>query len=82
MKKNFFEAFKHYEGQPVRIFTDDGRIHTGIILDAFEDYVEIIEACGRLFLISLCHIDAIEEPQMELRCCPRDKDKDKEDSCG
>lgn len=73
MNNNFIEAFRCYEGQPVKIFTDDGRIHTGIVLDTWEDNVQIIDKCGRLLLVSLRHIDAMEKPQMGMRCCRKDK---------
>lgn len=67
--KNLFHEFKRFEGQPIKIFTDDGRVQTGIDLDAFEDCVRIIDSCGRLKLIEFCHIDSVEEPQMRLHRC-------------
>ena len=63
------ERLRCLEGQPARFFTDDGRKHVGIVLEVFEDFVRIIDTCGRLFIIEACHIDAIEEPQMRLHCC-------------
>lgn len=71
-----FEEFKRFEGQPVVIFTDDERKHRGIVLKAFENSVRIIERCEKILLIEYCHIDAVEEPQMELRHCRRRRDED------
>lgn len=85
MIKELREKLRRLIGQPVKIFTDDGRIHRGIVLDVDEDTVEIIDKCNRLFLIELFHIDAIEEPQMDLRPCRcerEDEDEDEDDECG
>lgn len=83
MKCNtLFEEFKRFEGQPVEIFTDDGRKHCGIDIEAFETAVRIIDDCGRTQLIEFRHIDAVVEPMMRLRrCCNeckchRDRDED------
>lgn len=72
MNKNLCEIFRHYEGQPVEIFTDDGRVHCGIDVNAYEGAVRLIDKCGRLVLIEYSHIDSVVEPQMKLReCCRR-----------
>ena len=64
--RNLFEEFKHFEGQPVKIFTDDGKTHTGIDINACEDAVRIIDDRGRMILVQYKHIDAVVEPQMRL----------------
>ena len=62
--------FKKYEGQPVKVYTDDGRTHTGISLACYDDAVRILDRCGRIIFIEFCHIDAVVEPMMKLhRCC-------------
>lgn len=66
--------FKYYEGQPVRIFTDDGRRHSGVVMEAFENSVRIIDKCGDTFLVEYRHIDAVQEPRMELGPCRCGKD--------
>ena len=70
---HLFKEFKCFEGQPVKIFTDDGKTHTGIDINALEDAVRIIDNNGRLVLIEYRHIDAVVEPQMRLnRFCNED----------
>lgn len=70
---SLFEEFKKFEGQPVEIFTDDGKMYCGIDLAAFADYVRILDDCGRTIFIDYTHIDAVVEPQMKLRRCCRDQ---------
>lgn len=83
MSKCLYEEFKCFEGQPVKIYTDDGRIHKGIDINALENAVRIIDKCGRLVLIEYCHIDAVEEPQMSLhKCCTTSTETEVEDCCG
>ncbi|MCL2433519.1 MAG: hypothetical protein FWD16_03255 [Clostridia bacterium] len=65
--------FKRFEGQPVKIYTDDSRIHRGIVLECDESAVRLIDRCGRIQFISFCHIDSIVEPQMHLGCCRDDE---------
>lgn len=81
MLKHLRRVFERLEGQPVKIFTDDGRVRRVIVLEECDGGVRCIDECGRLFLFELCHIDSIEEPQMELhRCrCRRDRDDDRDD---
>lgn len=76
MRKHLHEEFKHLEGQPVRIFTDDRRVHRGIVVESLESCVIIIDRCSRVNHVEFCHIAAIEEPQMKLRRCRRDDDDD------
>lgn len=65
-----YGEFKKFEGQPIKVFTDDGKVHCGIDLAAFDDSVRILEKCGRTLLLTYAHIDAVAEPQMRLeRCC-------------
>lgn len=82
MSKNLCEEFRHFEGQPVEIFTDDERMHCGIVVNAYEGAVRIIDACGRPTFLEYSHIDAVVEPQMRVRCCRKrhccDRDNDRE----
>lgn len=74
MKCNtLFDEFRKFEGQPVKIFTDDGKVHCGIDMEAFETAVRILDDCGRTLFIEFSHIDAVVEPQMRLRRCCRDE---------
>lgn len=80
MKCNtLFEEFKKFEGQPVEIFTDDGRKHCGIDIEAFENAVRIIDDCNRTQLIEFRHIDAVVEPMMRLRRCCKECRCDRDD---
>jgi len=65
------EVFRRFEGQPVRVYTEDGRVITGIVIEVFDDTVRIIDRCGRPLLIRFCGIDPVLEPQMRLHCCKR-----------
>lgn len=76
MNKTLSRKLRRYEGQPIKIFSDDGRVRTGFDFDANEDTVQILDKCQRPFLYTLCHIDAVELPQMRLHRCHRDCDKD------
>ena len=70
MHKDLFEEFRRFEGQPVRIFTDDSRIIEGIVFCAGENTVRVLRENGDVSLIEFCHIDSVEEPMMRLhrRC--------------
>ena len=78
-KNDLCREFKHYEGQPVRIFTDDGRRHRGVVMEAFQHSVRIIDKCGDTFLIEYCKIDAVQEPRMHLGPCRCEKDCEEEE---
>lgn len=68
--ENLYQEFKKYEGQPVKIYTDDGKVHCGIELVAYDDAVKILDKCGRTIFIDYSHVDAVVEPMMRLdRCC-------------
>lgn len=77
--KSLCEEFKCLEGQPVKIYTDDGKTHTGIDLDSNDSAVRIIDDCGRLIRIQFNRIDAVVEPQMRLRRCCDDRFECEED---
>ena len=61
-----YEMFRHFEGQPVQIFTTDERIQLGIVIKAFECAVKLIDEFGRLKLVEYNHITTVIEPQMRL----------------
>ena len=67
MNGHLREFFRFFEGQPVEIFTDDGRVHCGVICHAHDNFVKLVDRCGRVQLILLCHIDSVVESQMHLR---------------
>ena len=67
--QNLYEEFSHFMGQPVKICTDDGRCFAGIVIDAYDHSVRVIDECGCLILIEYCHITAVMEPQMKLCNC-------------
>ena len=71
--------FKYYEGQPVRIYTSDGRLHSGVVMEAFQSSVRIIDKCGDTFLIQYRHVDAVQEPHMKLGPCRCEHDECKEE---
>ena len=75
---DLYERFCALEGQPVRVFTDDGRAITGIVLAANERCVRLIARCGNIFLIENAHITSLEEPQMRLRMCDTDTKKEQD----
>lgn len=79
---SLFEEFKRYEGQPVKIYTDDGRVHCGIDVHAFGDYVRLLDECSRTLFIDYEHIDAVVEPQMRLHKCCHDHCKCKDEGGG
>jgi len=64
--ESLYQEFKKFEGQPVMIYTDDGRVLCGIDLVAYEDAVRIIDKCSRTVYVAYEHIDSVVEPQMEL----------------
>lgn len=68
MHKDLFEEFRRLEGQPCRIFTDDERIVSGIVLCSGDNSVRILKKCGDVFMVQFCHIDTVEEPMMSLHC--------------
>ena len=61
------ERLRTLEGQPVRIFTDDGRSVAGIVLAAGEQGVRLIARCGAIVLVDNAHIASVQEPQRRLR---------------
>jgi len=73
MKFDLFEKLRCLLDQPVRIFTDDERMITGMVVGVTDGFVRIHDVCGDIFLVSICHIVAVEEPHMRLlrRCCER-----------
>jgi len=73
MKFDLSEKLRCLLDQPVRIFTDDERMITGMVVGVNGDFVRIHEDCGDIFLVAICHIASIEEPHMKLlrRCCKR-----------
>jgi len=92
-KKTLCDEFMRLEGQPVRIETDDGGNHRGIVLNVYENACRIIDKCSRLHFIEYCHIVCVEEPRMELGRCERcpmrsdedgdyDHDHDDDNGCG
>lgn len=73
MFEHLIKEFLRLKGQPVRIFTDDGRVHRGIVLSVVDSAVRILQENGCVTLIEFAHIDAVEEPQMELCRCDHDE---------
>lgn len=69
-----YEEFKRFIGQPVRIFTDDGRSHKGVVAAAYETHVRIIDKCENVFFIEYSHIDAVQQPHMKLGPCHCEND--------
>jgi len=67
MYRDLQERLRTLEGQPVRIFTDDGRSLAGIVLAAGEQSVRLIARCGDIVLVENAHIASVQEPQMRLR---------------
>lgn len=67
MNKELFEEFKHLQGQPVRIFTDDSRVIQGIVFCANECATRVLLENGDVALVDYDHIDTVEEPMMRLR---------------
>lgn len=67
MKSHICENLKHLLGQPVRIYTDDERVVTGMVVGVNAYCVRILARNQAIFQIDADHIDAIEEPQMRLR---------------
>lgn len=74
MTENLSRKLKRFEGQPIKIFSDDGRVRTGHDFDAREGTVQILDKCQRPFLYTNCHICAVELPQMMLHRCRCDRD--------
>ena len=86
-----YREFRFFEGQPIRIFTEDDRVHCGIVAKVFENAVKLIKRrTGTPEFIPFCHIVAIDEPQMHLHRCDMDDcgcDKrghknEREEDCG
>ena len=67
MYRDLYDLFSSLEGQPVRIFTDDGRAIEGIVLAASEQSVRLIARHGAIVLVDNGHIASVEEPQMRMR---------------
>jgi len=67
MYRDLQDLFRSLEGQPVRIFTDDGRAIEGIVLAAGEQSVRLIARHGAIVLVENVHIASVEEPQRRLR---------------
>jgi len=67
MYRDLQDLFCNFEGQPVRIFTDDGRAIEGIVLTASEQSVRLISRNGAVVLVANGHIASVEEPRMGLR---------------
>ena len=86
MKLEMCEKLRCLCGQPVRIFTDDERIVRGMVVGVNDEFVRVHGLDGDIFLVSLCHIDTIEEPHMHLNRPCREKrfcEKEcEEDCCG
>ena len=80
--ESLYHEFKKYEGQPVKVYTCDGRTHTGICLACYDDAVRLLDRCGRIVFLDFAHIDAVVEPMMKLhRCCPESCCDEHEDEC-
>ena len=75
MKYNLGERLRCLLDQPVRIYTDDERRVSGFVVGVNEEFVRILDFCGDIFLVNICHITSIEEPHMKLRkkCCKRNR---------
>ncbi|MCL2811512.1 MAG: hypothetical protein FWD25_06435 [Clostridia bacterium] len=67
MYRDLYDLFCCLEGQPVRIFTNDGRAIEGIVLAASEESVRLIARHGAIVLVDNRHITSVEEPQMRMR---------------
>ena len=78
-KRYLFEEFRRYIGQPVRIYSTDGRLHQGMVAAAYDEYVRIIDRCERVFLVDYWHIDSVEQPHMKLGPCECEHDECKEE---
>lgn len=77
--QTLYEEFKMFEGQPVKVYTDDEKVHCGIDMEAYETAVRILDDCNRPIFIEYSHIDAVVEPQMRLRRCCHDHCRCEED---
>lgn len=75
MKYDLCEKLRCLLDQPIRIFTDDERLVSGMVVGVNEEFVRIHDGCGDIFLVAIPHIAAIEEPHMHLRrrCCRRNR---------
>jgi len=80
MKFSLVERLRCLLDQPVRIYTDDERLVSGMVVGVNEEFVRIHDGCGDIFLVNICHITSIEEPHMRLRraCCKRNRCGDEE----
>ena len=67
MHRGLCELFNALEGQPVRIYTDDGRAVAGIVLTAGGESVRMIARHGGIVWAEYAHVVTVEEPQMRLR---------------
>ena len=77
MYRDLNERFNALEGQPVRVYTDDGRAAAGIILAANEQGVRLIARHGGIIWIQNAHIASVEEPRMRLCCLSAENDEKK-----
>ena len=75
MKFDLAEKLRCLLDQPVRIYTDDERVITGMVVGVCDGFVRIHEDCGDIFLVAICHITSIEEPHMKLlrKCCRKNE---------
>jgi len=75
VKFNLAEKLRCLIDQPVRIFTDDERMINGMVVGVNGEFVRILDGCGDIFLVSICHVTSVEEPHMHLRrkCCKRNR---------
>ncbi|MCL2812156.1 MAG: DUF2642 domain-containing protein [Clostridia bacterium] len=80
MKFDLAEKLRCLLDQPVRIYTDDERVITGMVVGVNGDFVRIHENCGDIYLVAICHITSIEEPHMKLlrKCCKKNPCRDAE----
>ena len=82
------ELFNRYKGQPVEIITKSGFKYCGIVIEAEDDYVDIIDGKGRTVHIEADKIEAVIEPRMKLHrlcgdndCCCDKEDREEENKC-
>lgn len=85
MECNLKELFDRYKGQPIEVITESGMKYCGILVAAYDDGIDIIDAKSRTVHIETRKIEAIIEPRMKLkRLCEEDDcccEEDEEGKC-
>jgi len=67
------ELLKRYKGQPIQVITESGMKYCGILVAAYDDGIDLVDAKSRIVHIELRKIEAVIEPKMKLkRLCEED----------